>query len=74
MMEPKLTDADEAILVRLQTIVEKRLLTPEQAEFLRKGMVLQESMGIFGRFIIGLAGFVAATLALISYWPFGASK
>ena len=73
-MEPKLTKQSEAILVRLKKDVEKQLLTLEQFEFLRKAMLLQESMGIFGRFIIGLAGIAAAFAALINYWPFGGSR
>lgn len=70
-MEPKLTKQSEAILARLKKDVEKQLLTPEQFEFLRKGMLLNESMGIIGRFIISAAAFIGAGAALLNFWPWG---
>lgn len=70
-MEPKLTRQSELILARLKKDVEKHLLTPEQYEFLRKGMLLQESMGIFGRFIISAAAFLGAAGMIFSFWPWG---
>lgn len=69
-MEPKLTRQSEAILSRLKKDVEKQLLTPEQFEFLRKAMLLSESLGIFQRFVIGLAGLLAAIVAIFN-WPWG---
>jgi len=70
-MEPKLTKQSEAILARLKKDVEKQLLTPEQFEFLRKGMLLNESMGIIGRFVISLAAFIGAAGMIFSFWPWG---
>ena len=70
-MEPKLTKQSEAILARLKKDVEKHLLTTEQYEFLRKGMLLQESFGILSRFIIGAAAFVGAGFALLNFFPGG---
>jgi hypothetical protein len=68
-MEPKLTKQSEAILARLKKDVEKQLLTPEQFEFLRRAMLLQESFGILSRFIIGAAAFIGAGLALLNFIP-----
>ena len=73
-MEPKLTKQSGGILASLKQDVHDQLRTPAQFDFLRKAMLLQESMGIFGRFIISLAGAAAALAALISYWPFGGGK
>lgn len=70
-MEPKLTKQSEAILARLKKDVEKHLLTPEQFEFLRKAMLLQESMGLVSRFVIWLAGFIGASIALLNFLPWG---
>lgn len=70
-MEPKLTKQSEAILARLKKDVEKHLLTNEQYEFLRKGMLLQESLGMISRFVISLAGFIGAAIAVANFWPWG---
>lgn len=70
-MEPKLTKQSEAILTQLKKDLEKHLLTKEQYEFLRLGMVLQESLGVLSRFVIGAAAFVGAAFALLNFWPGG---
>ena len=68
-MEPKLTKQSEAILARLKKDVEKHLLTPEQFEFLRKAMLLHESMGLLSRFVIWFAGFIGAAIAVMNFLP-----
>jgi len=68
-MEPKLTRQSELILVRLKKDVERQLLTPEQFDFLRKAMLLQESFRLVSRFIISLAGIIGAAMALFNFWP-----
>lgn len=70
-MEPRLTKQSEAILARLKLDMREHTLTKEQVEFLRKGMVLQESLGILARFVIGAAAFLGAGLALFTFFPGG---
>lgn len=70
-MEPKLSKAHQAIMDALKKDLEKRLLTPEQYELLRKGLVLQESWGILGRFVIGLAAVLGAGYAIFGLFPGG---
>jgi len=70
-MEPKLSDEAEAILARLKTDVEARLLTPVQLEFLRQAILFKESWGIIKRFIIGLAGAITFVLGVAAYFHLG---
>lgn len=66
-MEPRLSKQSEILLAKLKK--DKQLLTLEQYEFLRKAMLLQESWGMVSRFVIGLAGFIGATIAVMNIWP-----
>lgn len=68
-MEPKLSKQNEVLLAHLKN--GNSLLTTEQYQLLRKALLLQESVGIFSRFIITLAGFIGAALAVLNFWPWG---
>ena len=68
-MEPKLTPQSEAILAKLREEVLKHHLTPEEMSQVRKGLSLIESFGVLSRFIIGLAAFIGAGMAIVNIWP-----
>ena len=68
-MEPKLSKQNEVLLSHLKN--GNLILTQDQYELLRQALLLKESMGIASRFIVTLAGFLGAAMALFTFWPWG---
>lgn len=65
-MEPKLSKQAQTILEQLTKDLEKRLLTPEQFEFIRISMLERESRALVRRFFISTAAVIGGLLSMIA--------